>query len=212
MKKLMLTLFVFFSLCLFCGCGQTKAESLMSEQTRILFAGEGDVGNCLISVGEREEPYIVDGHHGENTGFSLIVFTPSSSSETSQIEIDFSIDGIKQQLLLELNPLNMTYVADLGYALEEKVELRLSYQGETIELKNISTSFAVDYKEAIKVGLQEVEASEFVDKDEYECYLKIVEGERFGQEGYFWCFSVVCETKTSKNILISVDEGKIILG
>lgn len=210
MKKILVAFLLLFSLASLSGCDKTK--NLMSEQTRIVFAGEGENGGCLICVGEREDPYIVDGEHGQNTGFSLIVFEPFFEVVDSGINLSLEIDGKQQDVLMELNPINMTFVADLGYCLAENCNINISYQSETISMKNISSQFAVDYTRAIELGIEKVKEKEEFDDEEYESYLKIIEGERFGQDGYFWCFSVVSKMKESQNVLINTQTGEIILG
>lgn len=212
MRKILIVLMVVLSVFVFGGCGKTKAEVKMSEQTKIVFAGAGEEGDCLICVGERENPYIIDGKHGQNTGFTLINFKPTGQVDSSQIMLKIEIDGVLQNIVMELNPINMTFVVDLGYCVAEQSSIRVSYQQEMITLNNISQTFDINYSQAIEIGFQEVEKNDTLANEEYECYLKLFEGEKFGREGYFWCFSVVGENRNSKNILISVQDGEIILG
>ena len=213
MKKLMLIVFLFLSAFIWTGCYNADAGEFMSEHTKIVFAGEGAVGQCLISVGEREDPYIVDGIHTTNTGFSLVVFKPSVSLQVSDIDVVLVVDGESNQMLLELNPVNMTYIGDLGYSLGEDSDLSVIFQNETIVMSDVSKNFATTHQDAIKQGFNVVKEECFFEKEEkYECYLKIIEGERFGGTGYFWCYTVITQTRSSKNVLINALTGEIFLG
>lgn len=196
------------------GCGQIKPKSLMSEQTKIVFCGQGEKSECLISVGEREEPYVIDGKHCENVPFSLVVLKPASALDVGTVEATLCVNAEKRNVELELNPLNMTFVTDLGYAIPSDATLSVEYQGESYSLKNISDEFFVQYDEAINIGIDKVNESGFFEQkqENFECYLKIIEGEKFGKQGYFWYFSLVTETNQSKNVLIGAQSKEIILG
>lgn len=216
MKKyliFMALLFVSFS---FVGCGNREIEALMSEQTEIYFYGENNGNWCSISVGQRENSYIIDGVHTQNTAFSLVVFQPSSAIEGNVIEVELKVDEKEEKATLELNPLNMTYMADLGYALDENSAISLSFQGEEIVFENLSQNFEVDYKEAIRVGFEKVsEEQDFYQNGvlSAEGYLKILDGSLFGGEGLYWCFSLIGKEEVSKNVLINVNDGQdIFLG
>ena len=76
-------------------------------------------------------------------------------------------------------------------------------------MSDISKNFTISYQEAINQGFGIVKSEGFFATEEkYECYLKILEGERFGEEGYFWCYTVITQTKSSKNVLINALTGE----
>ena len=208
MRKILFLLALLFVSCSCVGCGNKEIAALMSEQTMIYFYGESGGNWCSVSVGERENPYIIDGSHTQNTTFSLVVFQPSSAIEGNVIEIELKVDGKSEKTTLELNPLNMTYMADLGYALKEDSVLSLCFQGEEIVLENQSQCFEVDYKEAIKIGFEKASREQDFYQNgvlKVEGYLKIFDGSLFGGEGLYWCFSIIGKEEVSKNVLINVN-------
>ena len=208
--------FLFLAVCfLFAGCKETvKIYDVMSEQTSLYFYGKADEFECNISVGKREERYIVDGIHGKTVDFSLVTLKVDEVVD-DRVEIVLELNGKNSTIVLELNPLNMTYMADLGYGLKGDDSIKIVYNECEAVLNNISNSFNVDYKKAIDISMSELgrEIEDFYKNKVLSCegYLRIVEGERFGQQGYFWLFNIVGKEKSSSNILISVDDEKIIL-
>ena len=200
----------------FAGCGKESVKDNMSEVTHLYFFGEQDGYECSISVGLREQNYIMDGKHGQTCEFSLVSLKcPEVTSD--KIEVTISIDGNTQNLSLEFNPLNSNYMADLGYNLSQDASVFLSFQNVTISLVERTSSFDVNYDQAIDIALATIgkEADCFYKNNSFlgEGYLKILDGTRFGGDGLFWCFTIVGEEQISKNVLIDVyDKENIILG
>ncbi|MBQ8792718.1 MAG: hypothetical protein IJZ62_03810 [Clostridia bacterium] len=207
-----------FLICLtFTGCFEgNNIYSLMSEQAKIYFSGEGEGVKANIAVGKRENPYIMDGVHNELVDFSLITVSVNSGMAEENLQISLSINGQVSNILLELNPLNMSYMADLGYALNGDDEITITVEGKSFELINIGENFEVDCNQAIEIALNSIEdVSSFKKNGKFACegYLKILDGSKFGGEGLYWCFTLIGEDKTSSNILINtMDKNDVFKG
>ena len=209
MKKI-----IFFLLCicvciLSVGCvNKGNIHASISEQTQLYFCGETADIKADISVGVRENPYILDGLHNNVVDFSLIVveFLQTASIEEN-MTIKLIVNGKSKDVVLELNPLNMTYMTDVGYALKCEDEIILVVNEIYVDLQNVSENFKVDFKEAVDVGFEYIKGQSNVLQDgklNYEGYLKILDGKKFGGEGLYWHFSLLCENGATASVLINV--------
>ena len=175
MKKILLSMMILLVPILMFGC--QKAVSLqesMSEITKIYFCAESEGVQGNISVGERENPYIIDGKHGKTCDFSLIALKFDELLVENQIEVEILINNNISSIILELNPANHFYMVDLGYALKENDEIELSYQKFKLSFINVTQEFAINYNEALKLS-----ETALGDK-----MIKYYNGENFEGEGY----------------------------
>ena len=217
MKKVCLLMVALLSLFFFAGCDKSSSQILFSEITKIYFSGisQDEKMQAYISVGEREDPYILDGMHQPNVDFSLITVSFDFYLEDNEITIDFFDNEVKEEILLEYNPLNSTYIADLGYALKKEGEYAIKYQNYSLNLKNESDEFEIDYKTAIEKSLEEIgdNINNYYKGNKFkgECYLKILRKIENKKTELYWIFQIIGEDEQSNNVLISIDDGSIIL-
>ena len=214
MKKIFLSIII-LSVCLIMfGCDKKdNLENNISELTQIYFSAEcqGLEGN--ISVGYREVDYAVDGLHTQNCEFSLVAIKFDNLLPNNQIEVEFYINNQNQNLTMDLNPSNHFYMADLGFLLDEDDELSLKYGEYNLNFINISKDFSIDFNDAIRLAKDELNGKlnhYFNGKNfEAECYLKILAGQK--ENKLFWAFTVVGKSGNRNNVVISVEDGNIIL-
>ncbi len=218
MKKICILSFILFTLIFFCGCNQKiDIMSQFSEITKLYYSGVSADGQMrgMISVGEREEPYIIDGKHGANTDFSLIVLRFQFVKQENQITVDFYSGQVKNSVILEYNPLNNTFMADLGYSLKSDGDYSIKYGNYVIEFYEESESFKVDYEQAIKKSLNELgdRISLFYKGERFigECYLKILNRLDDEIDNLYWIFTIVGGNGESSNVVINIQDGAVIL-
>lgn len=218
MKKMFVCIVAFLSMFLMVGCTQKREiKESFSEITYAYFCGVSldEKMTASISVGKREEPYIIDGKHGKNCDFSLLIVKFDFYVEENEISVDFYSNNIKDVIILEYNPLNSTFMVDLGYALENENVYSLGYQNYILEFKNESEGFKVDYNLAIKKSLEtlgEKILSYYRGNNfEGECYLKIFSKLEDGKQNLYWIFTVVGENQKSNNVVIDIQQDKVIL-
>lgn len=213
MKKILCFLFVCLFGCLCVGCDSAGISDVLSEKTEIYYVGNGEKYQIELAVGERENPYIMDGISHNRVGFSLITLN-LSQVESNIIQASLIINGEDNGITLELNPLNMLYMADLGYALKGNETVEFCYGDERIVLNQVSGEFKVDCQKAIKIGYDNIDEKQMFQNDGgfvCEGYLKVINGKKFGHEGLYWCFTLINQMGDIVNILINtLDENDII--
>lgn len=218
MKKIFFCATLLLLPLLFAGCnGQTVGvEESMSEITNIYFQGFNGDDRASISVGLREEPYILDGIHGQDCQFSLIVLSVADNKEENVLNATLTINGEEREVELEFNPLANAYMQDLGYNLQADDEVSLTYGNKIIKFSNVSQDFAVDSQQAIDIAKMQLidEISDLTNKGNFEgeCYLKVLgeSGSDFKQ--LFWAFSLIGRDGESYNVIISANDGSVLAG
>ena len=218
MKRILTFAIILVSMISMFGCNQKiDINDQFSEITRVYYNGQSMDGqmSASISVGEREEYYIIDGKHTENCDFSLIVIRFHFLIEETEINIDFFTNYEKTNVTLEYNPLNSTYIADLGYAIDDGKEYSIKYQENSLHFVKASSSFKVDYKSAIETSLIELgdKIDSYYNGNVFngECYLKILSKPDGDFQDLYWIFTVVGKNKKSNNVVIDIKDGSIIL-
>lgn len=211
MKKYLLCFVFIFTLIGFFGCQKNNIKNNISEKTEIYFYARCGAGKGSISIGKREHPYIINGSHEKNVDFSLIILKFNKVFD-KEIEVEINVNEMTNKIILELNPLNSTYMTDLGYALNEDDKISISYQDYTFEFENIGKNFKVDGDMAIEIGLTHFNeiVSNLTDKNSFngECYLKVMT--RDDEEKLYWLFTIVDREGNEYNLIINVmDENDI---
>lgn len=218
MKKTFAVAFILLSAFLMIGCNQkVDITTQFSEITKVYYSGTSSDGqaSASISVGQREEQYIIDGKHTKNCDFSLLIVRFDFNVSANEITIDFYSDDQKTSVILEFNPLNSTYMADLGYALDGECQYALTYNNYTIEFERASDNFKVGYEDAINKSTAELgeKLNSYYNGNNFEgeCYLKILSKPDEDFQKLYWIFTVVGQNDNSNNVLIDIEDGSIIL-
>ena len=141
MKKILCFLIVLTGILLI-GCNnQFSINDYFSEITKIYFEGQSDNIFASICVGERENPYIIDGKHNPTCDFSLITLKFNSQIVENSIFVVLTINDNVNNIKLDLNPANNSYMTDLGYLLKKDDKITIEYQNNIVLLSNISENF-----------------------------------------------------------------------
>lgn len=218
MKKFSLLLIILLCPIVLFGCtlGSSKIEDYMSELTKVYFKGT-DVEHpnirASISVGTRETPYKIDGIHQKTCDFSLISINFNENFDEETIKASITINEESKEIELYYNPINSSYMNDLGYALNDTDTITLIYNDYNITFTNITKDFKVDYKKAIEVASEKLKAEieplwnngNFMG----ECYLEILTLQEGNFDQLFWYFRVVTQDNQTYKIVISTaDENE----
>lgn len=218
MKKFSLLLIILLCPIVLFGCtlGSSKIEDYMSELTKVYFKGT-DVNHpnirASISVGTRETPYKIDGIHQKTCDFSLISINFNEIFDEETIKASITINEESKEIELYYNPINSSYMNDLGYALNDTDTITLIYNDYNITFTNITKDFKVDYKKAIEVASEKLKAEieplwnngNFMG----ECYLEILTLQEGNFDQLFWYFRVVTQDNQTYKIVISTaDENE----
>lgn len=214
MKKFLLVFMLAILSISMVGCNKKmKIEDCISEQTKIYFQAETENVKGSLCVGEREENFIYDGVHTKNVDFTLITLKFKVQPIKNAIETKLTVNDVEKDLLLELNPMNHTYMADLGYLLKADDKISLSYDNIVLNFENISKNFKIQYNDAVKIALDEFgdDLKQFYSKGNFqgECYLQVFDFNN--DNNLFWTFSIFGKNKKVMNVVIDVKDGSIYL-
>ena len=215
-KKIILSLFCLMILVYpiaMAGCGEKDSpQNNISEITKIYFQGANGDAHGSISVGQREEPYKMDGKHNTMYDFSLVVIDFGKRIDEEEIVVKLNINRTEQDFTMYFSPLNSAFMADLGYSLKEDDKVSATYQDITIDFYIVSNSFGVNYEQALDIALSNIDTTVFYQDDEFkgECYLKILTEQNDNLEDLFWVFTIVGENGEVRNVVLSVENGEIL--
>ena len=219
MKKI-LVFFVTMVLSIFiftgAGCKKSDIRDNVSEITKEYFQGVNEEGKIVgsISVGQRENPYIIDGIHQSLCDFSLITLKIESIHE-EEIEVKLYINNNESSLKLYFHPVNYHYMNDLGYNLNENDEIKIEYNNQIFSFSNISKIFKVDYNKALDIAISNLsnEIEMLYEKNVFqgECYLKILSEQSQDFDKLFWHFSITTRDNKIYNLVINVKTEEVIL-
>ena len=194
---------------LFTGCSDLSINNRISEITFTYFKGQDSSSSSVyasISVGEREEPYKMDGKHRKNVDFALINLILDDVSQ-NEVMATIDIDGTASEVVLEFNPRTSSYMADLGYAISGDSTINLKVDNYSIDFSNISKDFKVDYNKALEIGeklLSENVANFSSSNFDGEIYLKLFTME--GSDVLYWIYTAVYEDGVTYNFAINVND------
>lgn len=214
-KKIGLVLSAILLICPFVlvGCGQEDSPySNISEITKVYYQGASDDARGSISVGQREDPYKLDGKHNQMYDFSLVVIEFNEQLQENTIDVALTINDSTQTFTMYFNPLSSSYMADIGYLLGDNDKINITYQEFSIDFYNVSDSFSISYEEALDIAIENMDLQGFYEDGQFkgECYLRILTEKDDNFEDLFWIFSVVGENGEVKNIVINVESGEIL--
>ena len=194
---------------LFTGCNDLSINNCISEITFTYFKGQDSSSSNVyasISVGEREEPYKMDGKHRKNVDFALINLILDDVSQ-NEVMATIDIDGTASEIMLEFNPRTSSYMADLGYAISGDSTINLKVDNYSIDFSNISKDFKVDYNKALEIGekLLSENVTNFSSSNfDGEIYLKLFTME--GSDVLYWIYTAVYEDGVTYNFAINVND------
>lgn len=218
MKKIFVFLLITICSVLLFGCQpKSNINDYFSEITRVYYNGTSSDGKMSgsISVGEREEPYIVDGKHNKLCDFSLLVLSFRFRIDANEISVNFQSGANEKTVTLEFNPLNNTYMTDLGYALEEGQTYSINYENYSFIFEKVNDGFSLDFQEAINKSIDVLgdKIQNYYNGNNFlgECYLKILSK----PDGYFkdlyWVFTIVGQDDKSNNVILDIKDGSLVI-
>ncbi len=214
MKKIVVLLLISLATLTFVGCQkEVNIRQCNSEITKTYFVGKSEGLRGSISVGQREKEYIVDGKHTPTCDFSLICLKFEQQLAEQIISVRVSVNGNVSICAFEFNPANHYYMYDLGYCLNDSDTVLLLYENYQLSFTNESDNFNIDYNRAIDIAIKEYgkELDSYYKSGVFqgECYLIVLSQSE--DEQLFWAYTIVSKGKASKRIVLSVNDGKILL-
>lgn len=212
MKKLWIFAMILICGIVLVGCSSKKDfRGCLSEVTKVYYQGVAGQVEGSISVGQREEPYKIDGKSQKLEDFSLFILDFNQQMEDETIDVKLSVNGVESDFQLFLNPVNHYYMNDLGYSLGQNDEVILTYQDIVVNFYNVSDSFNIDWSEALDIAEENLNLQSLYSDGDFkgECYLKILTEQNDNFQDLFWYFSAVSGNGDVMDIVISTDTGEI---
>ncbi|MBR4270094.1 MAG: hypothetical protein IKQ31_00215 [Clostridia bacterium] len=193
------------------GCAGLENRENITEVCFVYWNGANEVVDVCVSSGKREDPYIQDGQVGNLVDYTLICVTPLTNKILDSNCTAF-IDGKEYCIELQKSPYQNTYACDLGISTDKKakINIKLSFNGEsqTINLENLSDSFEIDYREAIKIFY-----TQFLDvkvsKEGGELYCKVI-ASPLHSNLRFWYVRLLYESGEDRVCVIDPQTGKVL--
>ena len=217
MKKRFVLAFLFVILFVLSGCGMKmveKVEDNLSEVTQQFFFGEAEKMYVTLSVGEREENYLMDGKSHPKTDFSLFSVVFQEEIDKSVIIVEILIGDKKENVEMEYNSFSNSFMADLGKRDFSNKKVSISYEGNVVELENISNRFGVDWQKAVEIGCENLEdkIKKVINTSgvDAEFYLKVLDKKANNFDNFFWCFTLLTNKNESYSVIISTVDGSVL--
>lgn len=218
-KSLLISAFIICLLfiTLFSGCSglYIKASKYISEYRSCLFFLKSEDIIATFTSGKREKEFYYD---GKNT--RLVPYGVLSVKYTSPVDIEkernfvLLIDSLQYTGKLEYNPIDGTFVADIGKEITENSDIYVRLWGggvsDQAHMYCVSQDF-IDYKEAFKIAVNHMGDSlkKYIHSGKLkgEFFIKFV-GERVLDEMSYYV-QFVGQDKKSIVVLIDVFSGEI---
>ena len=213
----------FISFCMFLllssstlGCHKSIQEdisSIVSETRENFFMGKSD--NCIVTFtdGRREQDYKMDGIHTKPTPYGVIVLRVEEDLGTAP-EYQLFVGEKTYCGTLEINPFDMTYVADIGEKVGniDKITFVLPDNYMSLELTNLSNNWSVSCSKALDIFVNKQQSSlaRFYNNDalDGEVFIKIVQNNNSSDIFYYVLF--VAHSTEVVASLIDVSTGQIV--
>lgn len=216
MKKVLCLAILGFVLFFVCGCsvGDSVVLNNMSDMRINYFEGQNDVIYANLCCGQREETFAYDGVSTNPIECGVITVGFVNICSYSSISIILSVDGVENEYVLEKSPYDNVFMEDIGKIIDDgsTVLVKLKTSNEFLELINVSKSWNVGYKRAIKIGAnyfkEQIKSLYFNNTFNAEGYLKVVAKYNYPQK--YWYFSLIDKAGKNYSCLIDVNSGKII--
>ena len=215
-KKILCILLIAVAVVAF-GCGKTTlsyVEDNMAEITKTFYFGENKTLYATLSSGQRENEYLLNGKAEPLVDFALLSVTFFEEAVANVITVEVSVNETKQTIELELNRMSGAYMADLERFFTGEETIIVEYNGEQLQLNNLSKDFKVQWKEALEIAVEQLQ-SEITKEKEYanlnaECYLKVLDKRANNFEEFFWCFTILNVKNESFSVVISTTDGSVL--
>lgn len=225
-SKIVCLLLLIFVAISFSACKKKKEVVIdninnhIIESRNAIFAGSNDEFFATFCVGEREEPYALDGVVNEKVPFGIVTFSRRDNKPLLQDSYDFSLTLNGETLTgsLEKSPYDNTYSADVGKSVGDDAEISLVVNGESVNfsetLFNESKNFQVNISQAISIAGEELKdvISEMLNTEGNSCeaMVKIMKDYSSDTNKYYWYVGMVCSDGKTAGILIDTTTGEII--
>lgn len=217
-KKITLLFCLLAMPALLCACKTNIKSDVVNHTSDIrfnIFVGQADGVSANLMCGLRENPYNYDGKSCKKTDFGVIT-TTLAVHPTENVHFTITVNGVSQSGVLDENPYNHTFMADIEKIVDDESAVFLTIEGvvENMQLVCVSADWAVQYGDALDIAINaledEIKSAYQNGKFCAECYLKIVLDQSNVDNPYYWCFMIVHQSGEKQTIIFDVQTGEIL--
>jgi hypothetical protein len=214
MKKLTIFVLILINSFLLTGCDNyyKLSKSNIAEIRHNIFVGSSDNFDITFMSGKREKDYVINGYNTELIDFGIVTITLTNTDinvETPSFAL--TIETLRYEEVLEKNPFDGTYVADIGVVVNNdlpNISIKI-FMGDIVEeatLTNISKSWELDSYGALKLACKSLkEELKPLIQNEFqgEVYIKIIKDTIVDDGSYYWYINFAGRNGVYHNIIIN---------
>ncbi len=197
-----------------CFDGTNKYRKNVSEIRENIYVGESEHFEVVIYVGERENPYAMDGTVGEMNRFFLVIASPKFNLPLGEkVKAEVSAGGKKYVKELISHPFNGSHAADLGGANAGSdnvmVNLRAMEFDEDVTAVSLLTENMLTSDEAYRKGAELLKDSieNTLEDGKYHCEIQVKLIDKTKVDGkLFWHVSVYGKSGEMYAVLLEADK------
>ncbi len=190
-------------------------QSNIAEVRYNIYAGTGGSIHATFMSGMREKNYVVNGYATELIPFGVLTFTlpDTESTKIEQATYLLKYGTTRYEGVLEVNPFDGTYVADIKQVIDDTASLDVEIVvGDTVQditLNKVNSDWKVDHTKALKIATKKcnAELKKYV-VDNYfegEVYIKIINEP--DTPNYYWYVSFLSRNAINVAALIDPISG-----
>ena len=222
-KKLLILMFLFVSILSLSACGgkDLNLSDYLIEERNNLFVANDELYTLNLSSGLRESDYKFDGVITDKIDFAVITFVRNDNLPLANDTYAYIVKINDEEFsgFLEKSPVDNTYVADLGVAVNDDaiVSAKISFTGYTFsgDLTNISSAFGYNKNNVIEIANNELkEEIKNIMQDnnvKIEVVTKIMKDySSVDMKNYYWYVGVISTNGDTLGLLIDANSGEII--
>ena len=203
MKKITIFVLIMINCFILTGCNRyyNITRSSISEIRYNIFNGDSDNFNITFMSGQREKDYVVNGYNTDLIDFGIVTITIKNPnlSEPNNPTFALTIDTLRHEGVLERNPFDGTYVADIETIVDNNlpsisIKVFMGDNIEELQLTNISYDWKVSCYDALKLSCKELsqELKPLTQKEFLgEVYIKIIKDTIINDGNYYWYVNFV---------------------
>lgn len=214
MKKLVVFFLIVINSFLLAGCNKfyKLTKSNIAEIRHNVFVGSSDNFDITFMSGKREKDYVINGYNTDLIDFGIITITIKDNNlNISDPTFALTIDTLRYEEVLEKNPFDGTYVADIGVVVDNSLSSMTIkvFMGEIVEeltLNNLSYNWEISSYDALKLAcktlkseLKPLISNEFLG----EVYIKIIKDTIVNDGSYYWYVNFVSRNGIYHSIIIN---------
>ena len=218
MKKLIIICLLLFSIVLpGCNKNYNRIKNNLAEVRYNVFVGENDNFKITFMSGKREKDYSINGYNTELIDFGVItIISKNSSTDLTNSNVKISIGENQFEEVLEKNPFDNTYVADIKTLVDDSINtisVKINNPDSNISLINNCSEWKVNHSKALKLAFNQLSkelkphiTTQFLG----EIYVKIIEDTINANGNYLWYVNFVSRTGNQYSVIIDPISAEIL--